>query len=230
MLHPALVEQPFLPVHPKRRRRRRVQRVMASLCAVLALAAVSLWSIRGTPIVNLITDSQMRSSGVYADWDKGEIILLVRHAERCDRSNNPCLGDPSGITSAGSEAAVQVGAGIARLGLEHTDVLSSTTTRTRQTAHFMFGKLAPGEAWVEQCNKGFAGQAVAHKAPDRNLVLVTHSGCIDQLERQLGVPGGERSSGYAEALFVSVGSNGKPRILGKMNAPQWRKLLATVGQ
>ncbi|PWB34427.1 histidine phosphatase family protein [Pseudomonas sp. SDI] len=230
MLHPGLAEHPFLPAHPKRRCRRRVQLLMASLCAMLVLAAVTLWSIRGTPIVNLVTDSQIRSSGVYADWDKGEIILLVRHAERCDRSNNPCLDEPSGITSAGSEAAAQVGAGISRLGLEHTDVLSSTSTRTQQTAHFMFGKLAPGEAWVEQCNKGFAAHALAHKKPDRNLVLVTHSGCIDQLERQLGVPGGERSSGYAEALFVSVGSNGKPRILGKMSAPQWRKLLATVDQ
>lgn len=228
-MHPSIVDQTFLP-QPERRSRRRVRILLASLGAVLALAATTVWITRGTPIVNLVSDSQMRSSGVYADWAKGEIIVLVRHAERCDRSNNPCLDDPAGITVAGSEAAAQVGSGLQQLGMDNAQVLSSGTVRTQQTAHFMFGKLATSEAWVEQCTRRFAAETLAHKTPDRNLVLVTHSGCIDQLERQLGVPGGERSSGYAEAVFVSVGSNGKPRILGKMNAPQWRKLLATVAQ
>lgn len=178
--------------------------------------------------MNLSSDTQLRDNGVYADWAKGEIILLVRHAERCDRSANPCLDDSSGITRAGSQAAALVGSGVQHLGLARTDVLSSPEVRTRQTAHFMFGTLPRSEDWVQQCTPGFTSQAMAHKAADRNLVLVTHSGCIDQLERQLGVRAGERSSAYTEAVFVSVGDNGKPRILGRMNAPQWRQLLATV--
>ncbi len=30
----------------------------------------------------------------------------------------------------------------------------------------------------------------AHKAGGENLILITHSGCIDQFERKVGVPGG----------------------------------------
>jgi hypothetical protein len=45
------------------------------------------------------------------------------------------------------------------------------------------------------------------------------------MERQLKVPGGQRSSDYANALFVSVAANGKARILGQMNASEWQKIL-----
>lgn len=228
MLHSAVVDHPLMPARPRRRQRWRSPLFLLGLCSVLALALSSLWLVRGLAIVDLGSESQMRSSGVYADWAKGEVIVLVRHAERCDRSRNPCLGDPQGITQAGSQAAAQVGDGLQRLGLDHTDILASPLVRTQQTAHFMFGKLAASEDWLQQCNKGFADTALARKAAERNLVLVTHSGCIDQLERQLNVPGGERSSAYTEALFVSVGASGKPRILGRMNAPEWRKLLARM--
>lgn len=228
MLHSAVVDHPLMPARPRRRQRWHSPLFLLGLCSVLALAISSLWLVRGLAIVDLGSESQMRSSGVYADWAKGEVIVLVRHAERCDRSRNPCLGDPQGITQAGSQAAAQVGDGLQRLGLDHTDILASPLVRTQQTAHFMFGKLAASEDWLQQCNKGFADTALARKAAERNLVLVTHSGCIDQLERQLDVPGGERSSAYTEALFVSVGASGKPRILGRMNAPEWRKLLARV--
>ena len=61
-----------------------------------------------------------------------------------------------------------------------------------------------------------------------NLVLVTHSGCIDHVERQLKVPGGERSSEYASALFVSMNSDGKARILGQLNANEWRNVVANT--
>lgn len=230
MLHDAVLDQTLTPARPGRRRRLRSATFLLGLCTLLALAVSSLWLFRGLAIVDLGSERQMRNSGVYADWAKGEVIVLVRHAERCDRSRNPCLDDPQGITQAGSQAAAQVGEGLQRLGLEHADILASPLTRTQQTAHFMFGKLAASEDWLQQCNKGFADNALARKAAERNLVLVTHSGCIDQLERQLNVPGGERSSAYAEAVFVSVGASGKPRILGRMNAPEWRKLLARAEQ
>ena len=84
--------------------------------------------------------------------------------------------------------------------------------------------------WLAECDRSFARNAFSHKQPGHNLVLVTHSGCIDRVERQLKVPGGERSSEYASALFVSMGSNGKPRILGQMNAEYWQNLLAHAGR
>ena len=217
------------PTGRKRFRQISGKAVIVSLCALLAIAVLTTWFSTRTRIVDLGSDNQMHSSGVYTDWAKGAVIVLVRHAERCDRSHNPCLDDPSGITLDGSQAASDVGHGIQRLGLDNAQVLSSPEVRTQQTAHFMFGKAIASEDWLKQCDKGFADAAFKHKRADHNLVLVTHSGCIDHLERQLNVPGGERSSAYASALFVSMGSNGKARILGQMNANEWRKLVASAG-
>lgn len=209
----------------KRRRSASVKALFIGLCIVLALATLTAWASTRTRIVDLGTDKQMHSSGVYREWSKGAVIVLIRHAERCDRSNNTCLGDPSGITVAGSQAATAVGTGLQQLGLNAADVFSSPEVRTQQTAHFIFGKAISSQDWVKQCDEDFTEAALAHKTPQHNLVLVTHSGCIDHMERELNVPGGLRSSDYASALFVSVAANGKPRILGQMNADQWQKLL-----
>ena len=209
----------------KRRRSASVKALFIGLCIVLALATLTAWASTRTRIVDLGTDKQMHSSGVYREWSKGAVIVLIRHAERCDRSSNACLDDPSGITVAGSQAATAVGTGLQQLGLDRADVLSSPEVRTQQTAHFIFGKAISSQDWVKQCDEDFTEAALAHKTPQHNLVLVTHSGCIDHMERELNVPGGLRSSDYASALFVSVAANGKPRILGQMNASQWQKLL-----
>ncbi|MCR8718710.1 histidine phosphatase family protein, partial [Pseudomonas syringae] len=48
--------------------------------------------------------------------------------------------------------------------------------------------------------------------------------CIDQFERKLGVPGGERSSEYAQAFFVQMDGSHRPKVLGSLNAGQWVNL------
>ena len=174
----------------------------------------------------LAQGNHLAESRLIEQWQAGELVVLVRHAERCDQSNNPCLGPPDGITRVGELASADVGKALSLLGMERTDVLTSPTTRTVQTAHSMFSREVTQQEWLAACGNTLRDEVVAHKSARRNLVLVTHSGCIDQLERQLGVPGGQRSSDYAQAVFVSVGANGTPRILGRMNAPEWRKLLA----
>ncbi|UVE16329.1 histidine phosphatase family protein [Pseudomonas sp. LS44] len=193
------------------------------LGVLLVLLLVAVWFATRTQVANLNTVQQLRYSGVYSHWAKGEVVVLVRHGERCDRSRNACLNDPTGITVQGSQVAADVGKGILRLGLGMTDVLSSPQVRTRQTAHFMFGKAIATQDWLEQCDRTFANAAFKHKRSAHNLILVTHSGCIAQLEKQLNVPGIERSSAYASALFVAEDSQGKVRILGKVDASEWRK-------
>lgn len=227
MLHNA-IENTVLTVPARRRRLPRTSTLLIGLCVLAALASVTTWVATRTQVVDLGSNNQMHRSGVYSEWAKGAVIVLVRHAERCDRSSSPCLNDPTGITVAGSQAAQGVGDGLQKLGLGNAKLVSSPEVRTQQTAHFMFGKAIDTEDWAQQCDKDFAKSTLAHKRADQNLVLVTHSGCIDHFERQLNVPGGERSSSYASALFVSVGANGKPRILGQMNAPEWQQLLANT--
>ncbi|MNN47009.1 Lipopolysaccharide core heptose(II)-phosphate phosphatase [compost metagenome] len=131
---------------------------------------------------------------------------------------------------AGSQAAGRVGQGLHQLGLSNADMLSSPKLRTRQTAHFILGQAVASEDWLEGCDSQFASEALAHKRPGHNLMLVTHNGCIDHFARQQNVVGGERESGYASALFVSVDANGKARILGRLNEPDWQRVLASAAK
>lgn len=42
-------------------------------------------------------------------WKRDDVAVLVRHEERCDRSPNPCLRQPDGITVLGSLRAEKAG-------------------------------------------------------------------------------------------------------------------------
>ncbi|MNG94899.1 Lipopolysaccharide core heptose(II)-phosphate phosphatase precursor [compost metagenome] len=217
------------PLSPTRVKRRRLPTAWL-LAGLLMVLTFGLWLASRGQVADLGSAQQMRDRGVYSAWDSNETIVLIRHAERCDRSNHACLNDPSGITVAGSQAAAAVGDGIRRLGLDRADLLGSPLVRTRQTASFVFGKAIETQDWLAQCNSAFADAALAHKREGHNLVLVTHSGCIDRLERQLGVSGGARGAGYASALFVAMGADGEPRLLGQLNASQWQTLVSSTGK
>ncbi|WP_060512295.1 histidine phosphatase family protein [Pseudomonas sp. NBRC 111124] len=220
-----------IATHPRllRLKRRKVPAIWL-LAVLLAMTAFGLWHVFRTHVTNLGSSQLMSEHGVYSAWNSNNVIVLIRHAERCDRSNHACLGDPAGITVDGNQAAAAVGDGIRRLGLANADILSSPEVRTQQTASTVFGKGIETQDWLARCDSTFANAALAHKREGHNLVLVTHSGCIDHLERQLGVAGGERVAGYASALFVSKDSNGKAHLLGQLNANQWQTLNSSTGK
>lgn len=228
-MHPSnTLHNPAILARPKRRRSRTT--LGATLGLLLALAGAGTWLATRTHIVNLGNEQQLSESGLLQDWKDGAVIVMIRHAERCDSAPGPCLDDPAGITVSGSQAAQRVGQGLQQLGLAQTDRLSSPKLRTRQTAHFILGQPVASEDWLESCDRQFPAEAMARKRPGHNLVLVTHNGCIDHFARQQQVPGGERESAYASALFVSVDSSGKARILGRMNEPDWQRVLASAGK
>jgi broad specificity phosphatase PhoE len=157
-------------------------------------------------------------------WHTGEIVVLVRHAERCDRSSNPCSGPADGITDAGSKAASDLGQRYEQLGMEQTDVFTSPVTRTAQTSHFMFGKDAVTQNWLATCGAGLRNDVVAHKRSHHNLLLVTHSGCISDFEAQTGFQHAATSE-YVSSLFIGIDANGELEVLGILNAEDWPSLL-----
>ena len=226
MVH-TLINDPAVSRKARRGLRFNNRQVALSVTAVALLAACSwLWS--GTRVVDLGVGTNLVRSDLVQRWSHGDVVVMVRHAERCDRSSNPCLGSAEGITKAGSNAALAVGSGLQRLGLDSARLMASPTVRTQQTAEFISGHVVPGQGWLSECNSGFKEAVLAHKQPRQNLVLITHSGCIDQFERQMGVHAADRSSAYAQAFFVRVDGKHAPKILGSMDAAQWKNL--TVGQ
>ncbi|GFM80152.1 histidine phosphatase family protein [Pseudomonas cichorii] len=193
---------------------------VALFLALSALLAVFVWLWTATRVVDLGVGDNMSRSGLHGLWAKGDVVVMIRHAERCDRSHNACMGDADGITVIGSQAAMKVGAGLQQLGLEKTSIITSPLTRTRQTAD-LISVTAPTQRWVEDCDSGFKDAVLAHKKPGENLVLITHSGCIDHFERKMGVRGGQRDSAYTQAFFVRVDGRHAPKMLGALGAGSW---------
>ncbi|MFC3943857.1 histidine phosphatase family protein [Pseudomonas gingeri] len=212
--------QPVLP-RPLKPRFKSMFLAVGVAVMALVMTGFALWP--KSPL-DLAVKNHMNSAGVYAHWKAGDVIVLVRHAERCDRSSNPCLGPEDGITRLGSHAAAGVGQAFQIVGMGNTDVLSSPTTRTAQTAQAMFGKTAITADWLLSCGPALGEEALAHKAAHRNLVLVTHSGCIDDLEKELGYRHAVKSE-YTSSVLVSVGADGQLNMLGIMNAEDWPTVL-----
>lgn len=195
------------------------------MCLLLLFCVAQGWAQQRATIPNLGNPHHLQHSGLYTDWAKGSVIVVLRHAERCDRSSDACLDDPSGITVVGRQVATDVGLGLQHLGLGAVDVWTSPEVRTRQTAQAMFGKTIATQDWLNQCDGHFAENAFALKRKGHNLVLVSHSGCMEQLEQALKAPSSATANSYASALFITRGNDGKTKVLGQMAANEWHTLI-----
>ncbi|WP_124401191.1 histidine phosphatase family protein [Pseudomonas synxantha] len=200
----------------KRLKKYRLHLLGMTVTAAL-LTGFLLWPV--SPL-DLGVGNRLVTSGVLASWRNGDVVVLVRHEERCDRSTNPCFGPAGGLTVQGSQRAAQLGKAFDSLGMELTDVLSSPTTRTAQTSLFMFGKaeLSPGPLAI--CGDAMGEEILGHKRSGRNLMLITHSACMSDFQKSLGFPHAAAAE-YGSALFVKVLPNGEFEALGTMNMRQW---------
>jgi phosphohistidine phosphatase SixA len=197
---------------------KRLQRLWLGTAVVgLLLAGNLLWHASPT---DLGIGDRLLASDVLPLWRDGDLIVLVRHEERCDRSTNPCLGPVEGLTINGSQQAQNLGKAFRTLGMDGSDVLASPAIRTAQTLRFMFGKneLTSGQQAV--CGAAMGEELLSQKTPGRNLVFVTHSGCIADFESTLGFPHATFPQ-YGSALFVQVLPNGTFKPLGIVNNPDW---------
>ncbi|EFQ62709.1 Ais protein [Pseudomonas fluorescens WH6] len=217
-------------IKPRSRRaffkRRKPLWIGLSVVAVLITCAL-FWP---TSPRDLGIGNRLMTSEVLPLWRDGDLIVLVRHEERCDRSTNPCLGPVEGLTINGSQHAENLGKAFKSLGMNSTDVLSSPAIRTAQTSRFMFGQTEKTEMTAAEgavCGKAIGEELLSHKQAGRNLVFVTHSGCIADFETALGFPRAKFSE-YGSALFVQVLPNGKFKALGIMKNQDWPAALKQI--
>jgi hypothetical protein len=87
----------------------------------------------------------------------------------------------------------------------------------------MFNKVSAGEDWLIRCRGSMLRDALAHKVAGRNLILVTHSECMAQLEKDLKLP--TSTLGYGASLFISAEEPQAPRMLGFIEASDWRSVI-----
>lgn len=190
------------------------------LAASVLVIPLTLWLLAPAAVPDLAHGNIAGAQALARGWAEGDMIVLVRHVERCDHSRAPCLSGRDGITDRSRSAAVSVGAQFEYLGLTNADIYNSPTMRTVQTAGYMFNHAATGDDWLINCKGRMLRDALAHKIAGRNLILVTHSECMEQLEKDLKVAGSDL--GYGASLFVSAANPAAPQMLGFIEASDWR--------
>lgn len=108
---------------------------------------------------------------------------------------------------------------LAGLGLAATDVYSSPLTRTSQTSSLLFAEPTANEDFLYHCKKNFVQDALAKKIPGRNLVLVTHSSCLDEVNANYAYA--EVDYKYGASVILNVESLTEQNVLGFVDADDW---------
>jgi phosphohistidine phosphatase SixA len=194
------------------------------LILLMSVAAAS--ALRPAAIPDLAEANHARKANFFSLWDRGDVVVLMRHAERCDHSSNPCLDQSDGITVKGRQMAQQVGLAFKSLGLNQLDVYNSPLRRTEQTSAYAFNRTSTAEDWLVNCRKTMLADVLKHKLDHRNMVLVTHSECVAALEQSLNTPV-PSSIAYGSSLVVSIDPDTHAtRVLGFVDAQDWGKVLA----
>ncbi|KAA0964299.1 histidine phosphatase family protein [Pseudomonas sp. ANT_H12B] len=200
----------------------RYRNTIVVLASALLVISLTLWLLQPAAVPDLAHGNVAGARALASGWAKGDMIVLVRHVERCDHSKAACLSGNDGITDRSRSVAVEVGANFEQLGLSHADIYNSPIIRTAQTAGYMFNKVGVGEDWLISCKGTMLRDALAHKVAGRNLILVTHSECMSQIESDLKLP--TSTLGYGASLFISAATPQKPHMLGFIEASDWRSM------
>jgi phosphohistidine phosphatase SixA len=200
----------------------RYRNAAAIVVSALLVIPLTVWLLRPAAVPDLAHGNVAGARALATGWAKGDMIVLVRHVERCDHSTAACLSGNDGITERSRSVAVSVGAQFEHLGLGKADIYNSPMMRTAQTAGYMFNKVGVGEDWLISCRGSMLRDALAHKVAGRNLILVTHSECMAQLEKDLKLP--TSTLGYGASLFISAETPQIPRMLGFIEASDWRSV------
>lgn len=75
--------------------------ILLALAAIAGLGTHAAWSSNGLPRIDNKTLARLAQ--------QHPVVVLFRHAERCDRSTNQCLSDKTGITVKGTQDARELG-------------------------------------------------------------------------------------------------------------------------
>jgi phosphohistidine phosphatase SixA len=198
---------------------------LAALLCVGAVVGAAVFLSRPATLPNLAKADAATLSSFKAHWAKGDMIVLVRHAERCDHSTAPCLGPADGITERGKSVAQNVGLQFQKLGMQNADIFSSPLTRAAQTSGFMFNYASVDQGWLFNCKKTMLADTLSHKVKGRNLVLVTHSECFSALENLMDLPE-SKTRDYGYSLFLTASDDGlPPKMTGFVDADAWQNVV-----
>lgn len=198
------------------------RRLSMLLLAVAAPVALAAFVLLPPAMPDLAESPAEQRQFLQESWASGDSIVVVRHLERCDRANVPCLVDKDGLTARSVSVAEELSDDFFQLGLHQADIYNSPLARTDQTADLLFSSLSSDQQWLYECRKEdtLLRDALAYKKPGRNLVLITHSSCIARFEDALGFS--SDTPEYGASIFLSAEPRRKDvMLLGFVDVDDW---------
>jgi hypothetical protein len=203
--------------HWWRTRSTRQRRLSIGAVTLPVLITLGAFALQPPEIADLSEENRHRLPNLLSQWENGDVIVLLRHLERCDKEDYPCWEGNEGITARSVAIGHALADSYVQLGLDKTEIYNSPLARTAQTEAIVFDDVGVDQNWLYECRNTMLRDAIAHKTQGKNLVLVTHSSCIDAFEKALGYDSDKPQ--YGTSLFFS--STGKPDsldVLGFLDA------------
>lgn len=192
-----------------------------SLGLVLSVGVALYFVLQPPAIADLSEEHRHYTGELLKSWEEGKVIALIRHLERCDKYDVPCLTeDPDGLTARSQPVGEALREDFHQLGLEKAIIYNSPLSRTAQTEMLVFGDIGEDRDWLVNCELDFLDLALSNKPADNNLILVTHSHCINRVQEVLGYA--DEDPHYGSVVFLAVTDTvEQPKVLGFLDADDW---------
>ncbi|MEH6468628.1 MAG: histidine phosphatase family protein [Porticoccus sp.] len=204
-----------------------MKKIVALTILVITVGAIAFFILQPKQIDSLLTNDGRRLRTLEGHWALGNVVSLIRHTERCDLSEDQCVDGDNGITISGAKEARKIGVAYKNLPAHTTVIYNSPIKRAAQTADFMFGRKTTSQPWLgENCRESLQENIFKYKEDGKNLILITHSGCINSLKNKQGATLIEsklnKDETYGYSIFLTVDKHKREiNILGCLLARDW---------
>lgn len=204
--------------------------IFGSLATLLVLGAALLviWDRYSKDDCIDLASHPARWSYLTDRWAEGGVILIQRHATKCLIEGPDCPDGNEVLTELGRIESEALGEGLKHALGGEFEVRHSYLSRTYDTAHIAFDTSTRSRALEKPCKETFNNYIREVEVPaGSNLVLVTHSSCINSLRgrngrRLLGFNAG-RSWNFGLSAFVERGADGHNEPIGCMRPLDWAR-------
>ena len=179
-----------------------------------------------------LTEHPERWRELEAAWSEEQVVMVLRHASKCDIDTNPdCVNGNESLTPYGEYEALAIGEGVRQTLSGKYRVSYSYLDRTRDTALLAFGEAEVNEALQKPCKNSFDSY-VANLQSNSNEILVTHSSCINALKQPdgdllLGFGAGEDEN-FGIATFIKRSDDNEHHVIGCARPKDWAMLAKNI--
>ena len=209
-------------------------KIIVSITALLLLVGLVTYAAveyRRSDDCLSLADDPVRWNHLVSQWEKNNVVMVLRHASKCDIAEPTCINGNEALTSQGRLEAKAIGLGVQSSLSGEYSVVHSYLDRTRDTALLAFGTSTVDDALAKPCKNTFTDY-ISTLGLGTNHILVTHSSCLDSLKRNdggrlLGI-NTSKDPHFGIAAMLERKPDGKTELIGCMWPTSWADIQAVA--